>query len=95
MTRQEILEEAVKIITADRESQYGPPEDSFSTIAKFWQTYLDARPPGPLQPQDTAAMMTLLKIARIAVQPEKADSWIDAAGYSACGGAIATSKQPS
>lgn len=34
---------------------------------------------------DVAMMMALLKIARIAAGGGKADSWIDLAGYAACG----------
>lgn len=39
-------------------------------------------------PEDVAAMMALLKIARIAAGGKKADSWVDLAGYAACGGEI-------
>ena len=35
-------------------------------------------------------MMALLKIARLMSNPEHADSWIDGAGYLACGGEVAT-----
>ena len=34
--------------------------------------------------------MALLKIARASVNPEHIDSWIDGAGYMACGGEIST-----
>lgn len=94
MTREDILKKAIDIVTGDRNNQYGPPEDSFSTISKLWQAYLDARPAAPLQPHDVAAMMTLLKIARIAVQPDKADSWIDGTGYLACGGSLIAKDEP-
>jgi len=94
MTREDFLKKAGEIITGDRNNQYGPPEDSFSTISKLWQTYLDARQAAPLQPHDVAAMMTLLKIARIAVQPDKADSWIDGTGYLACGGSLIAKDEP-
>ena len=39
--------------------------------------------------EDVAIMMALLKIARIATGTAKADSFIDAAGYIACGGELA------
>ena len=35
-------------------------------------------------------MMALLKIARASANPEHIDSWIDGAGYMACGGELAT-----
>lgn len=90
ITREQILDEAKRIVTQDRETQYGKPEDSFARIAAFWSTYLAVE----VKPHDVAAMMTLLKIARIAVQPTKADSWYDSAGYMACGGSV-IAEQPS
>lgn len=39
-------------------------------------------------PEDVAAMMALLKIARIADGNSKDDNWIDGCGYLACGGEI-------
>jgi len=41
------------------------------------------------KPVDVAAMMALMKLGRIAGNPAHMDSWIDLAGYSACGGEIA------
>lgn len=41
-----------------------------------------------VEPEDVAAMMSLLKIARVATGHGKADNWIDLAGYAACGGEI-------
>lgn len=38
-----------------------------------------------IKPHDVAAMMMLLKIARIASGQHKDNNWIDVAGYSACG----------
>lgn len=41
-----------------------------------------------LTPYDVAAMLALLKIARIASGHSKADNWVDLAGYAACGGEL-------
>lgn len=41
-----------------------------------------------LTPYDVAAMLSLLKIARIASGHSKADNWVDLAGYAACGGEL-------
>jgi hypothetical protein len=65
------------------------PEDSFNTIANLWEDYLSARGQRvDLEPKDVAAMMALLKIARIATGLEKSDNWVDLAGYAACGGEL-------
>lgn len=95
MTRKEILAAAEKCVCGDREQDYGIPENSFRLIAEFWHTYLSAKCVAAgvhvqLEPEDVAAMMALLKIARVSVNPEHVDSWIDGAGYMACGGELAT-----
>lgn len=89
MTREEILEAATKCVCGEREQDYGAPEDSFALIADLWAAYLQGRGVKMdfLEPHDVAAMMALLKIARIATGHGKADNWIDLAGYAACGGA--------
>lgn len=99
MSREAILEAAMECVCHDRNSQYGDPEDNFNTIAKLWSIYLTATGLGDGQddwrlitPEDVAIMMNLLKVARIATGTQKADSWIDAIGYLACGGEIASKK---
>ena len=92
MTREEILAAAKKCVCGDRDQQYGTPENNFGVIAEFWEAYLKATNPGAeinIDGADVAALMALFKIARIATGTQKADSWIDAAGYIACGAEIA------
>lgn len=86
MTRIEILDLANECVCGDRNLQYGEPEDNFNTIAKFWSAFLDIHITAP----QVAAMMILMKTARIKASAGRdTDSWVDAAGYSACGGEIA------
>lgn len=92
MNRKEILEAASKAVHAqDMEHDYGKPENNFETIADLWSTYLEAAYGEDtivcLSSRDVAAMMILLKVARVATS-EKADHWVDIAGYAACGGEI-------
>lgn len=90
MTRDEILSAAAKCVSGDREQDYGNPEDSFKTISLLWNSYLADKLHAIIEPKDVAAMLALLKIARIASGHAKADNWIDLAGYAACGGEIET-----
>lgn len=76
-TRAEILDAAKKIVTGDREKQYGKPEDNFAVIAEFWTTYIGH----PISSENVAIMMALLKIARIRSGNYKADSFVDGVGY--------------
>ena len=93
MTRDEVLNAAKQCVCHDRNNQYGSPEDNFKTIAYLWTDYLNAgnalRGVGIcLRAKDVAAMMILLKVARIAAGSGSQDNWIDLAGYAACGGEI-------
>lgn len=86
MKRKELLDEAAKITNGERQEHYGTPEDNFTKIAKLWNAYLGGA--DPLHADDVAAMMILLKVARIASDSCHLDSWIDIAGYASCGGEI-------
>lgn len=90
MNREEILMKAKACVCGDREEDYGSPERNFQTIAELWTAYLGARDTGvgDILADDVAAMMALVKIARIAGGQIKDDNWIDLAGYAACGGEI-------
>lgn len=90
LTRADILHAAEKCVCGQRETDYGTPEDNFKAIAELWSVYLDRISVGKhgntiVDEKDVAVMMALLKIARIAAGGGKADSWIDLAGYAACG----------
>lgn len=90
-TRQRVLSEAERCVCGQREQDYGTPEDSFNIIADLWAVYLKGCGVSIdfLESHDVAAMMALLKIARISENPQHMDSWVDLAGYASCGGEIA------
>ena len=90
-TRKRVLSEAERCVCGQREQDYGTPDDSFNLIAKLWTTYVSTGSLVDLvfDAKDVAAMMALLKIARISENPQHMDSWVDLAGYAACGGEIA------
>lgn len=86
MNRVETLEKAKEMVTGHRENEYGSPEDSFDLIARYWSAHLNCR----VTATDVAAMMALLKLARIGGGRATEDSWVDLAGYAACGCEIST-----
>lgn len=99
MNRLDTLKAAAECVCGSREEDYGSPEDNFRTIASLWNSYLYGaglmENPTPhvwkgLKPKDVAAMLALLKVARIAGNRPKPDNWIDLAGYAACGAEIST-----
>ena len=80
-----ILDTAKHYVLKDRNATHGDPEDNFGRIAELWAAYKRVH----FNATDVAVMMALMKVARIAQSPEHRDSWIDLAGYAACGAGIA------
>lgn len=87
MNRPEILDAAKSCVCGQREQDYGSPENNFERIANLWNAYLGEL---TVNAVDVAMMLGLLKIARIKTGKGTADSFVDLAGYAACGGEIAT-----
>jgi len=87
--RGEILAETEAIINGKRNLDYGDPLEDFTTTAAFWQTYLlrilARRGSLKIFPHDVAAMMMLLKTARLTWTSNEKDHWKDAVGYAALG----------
>ena len=84
VSRESILCDAYNCVCGQREEDYGTPESNFGCIADMWSAYKGV----DISPVDVAAMMALVKIARIASGHAKSDNWVDLAGYAACGGEI-------
>lgn len=92
--RAEILDEAKKMVCGHREQDYGSPENNFQMIADLWNAYLGYYGDEVIiEANDVAMMMALLKIARIRTGTATEDSFIDLAGYAACGGEITSDKK--
>ena len=92
LTRAAVLEKARACVCGEREEDYGSPEDSFGCIAELWEAYIRAACVSPnaiitVTPTDVAMLMALLKIARVGTSfvGGTADSFVDLAGYAACG----------
>lgn len=94
--REDVLDTAKQCVLKDRNNAYGSPEDNFKRIAMLWNAYFDAKGNvfHELNALDVAQMMALMKIARLAYNPGHKDSWVDLAGYAACGAGIALCDKP-
>lgn len=85
LPRQELLEEAIRLTTRDRNNSYGPPLQDFTRTAALWTALGFSFNGETIQPHHVAMAMNQLKLSRLAWQPENRDSWADASGYIGCG----------
>lgn len=79
MKREDILQQAMQVITRERKDQYGNLETNLSLIANLWSDYIGYQ----FKPDDVAMMMVLLKVARNKTGTNHADNYVDIAGYAA------------
>ena len=89
MNRANCLKKADECVNGKREQDHGSPESNFSRIAGLWSAYAGFT----FSPTNVAMMMALLKIAQIATGTATEDSFVDLAGYAACGCEISTDKK--
>lgn len=97
--RKQVLNAADKAVNGSRDKQYGQPEDNFLRIARLWNSHginsglIDPTDASKqFTPEDVAIMLSLVKIGRLANSPDHLDTWVDIAGYAACGAEVADAK---
>ena len=78
---QKTLEESLAAVKA-RQAVYGSPVPNFERIRDLWNAYMQE---SLFTTVDVAILMTLVKVGRLIETPDHADSWVDIAGYAACG----------
>lgn len=82
LPRQQALDEALHIISGDRDAQYGGPEDNFGRIAKMWSVLFERE----FTSEEVAMAFIAVKLSRfVSKYGFQPDTWIDIAGYAACG----------
>ena len=84
MIRKQLLEKAIEITVGKRDQDYGSPGANFLMASRMISAYLGWE----VKPYEVAIILMTLKICRIKASPQKADNWLDIAGYSACGAQV-------
>jgi hypothetical protein len=79
--RRRVLREADKLVNGDRNNQYGPPHQDFARAAEIASAILGAE----IDAHHIAMIQIAVKLSRLTWDPSKFDSWVDLAGYAACG----------
>ena len=84
MEKREALKAAIKIVEKRGES-YGDVRKNHQRIASLWSVVLGQE----ISPEQVVLCMTCVKVARLIQTPDHEDSWVDIAGYGACGAEVA------
>lgn len=76
---EDVLEEALRLTSGDRQNQYGPPDQDFARTAAMWTALFGHK----FEARDVAMAMICLKLSRETHQ-KKRDNVVDGAGYFRC-----------
>lgn len=91
MKATDIAKKASELVAGERDRTHGDKLNNFENIAAYWNAFLHTKRPGTvLDAKDVAVMMTLLKLARMYSGEHNTDDSVDACGYAACAGEIAS-----
>jgi hypothetical protein len=85
MNREEILQEALRLTSTDRQKNYGEPLINHQRIADIWTVLLGVE----VSPSQVALCMVGVKLARLVETPDHEDSFIDLCAYGSIAGEIA------
>lgn len=88
MKKADVLDKAKELVTGDRQKKYGNPSINFERIIGGWTLILGHE----ITQAQLVQMMIWMKVARLQEDPNHMDSWIDIAGYAACGGEVVDGK---
>ena len=85
MMAEDIARRAAELVGGDRAATHGDKRQNHDNIAALWTAFLAVRkePTSPLSGRDVAAMMVLLKLARMETGAFNPDDAVDAIGYAA------------
>lgn len=88
--REDLLMEAIKTITQQRNNTYGPPTQDFARTAEIGTAigFRIVEADGTirrLNAHDVAIFMIGLKLSRLSWSPGHKDNWLDTVGYAGCG----------
>jgi hypothetical protein len=86
--RKFFLNKAEGLINGPRAEDYGPARLNHERIATIWSILLKDKLKEDILPEEVVACMVGLKLARLAEDISKDDSWVDIIGYAALGGEI-------
>jgi hypothetical protein len=79
--RATLLNTAGECVLKERNASYGEPDQDFTRIAAIWSILFGRE----FTAAEVAQALIALKLSRLVHSPGHFDSWVDIAGYAACG----------
>lgn len=86
MNKQDIIKNALKLASKDRQADYGDAYLNHCRIAVLWSVILETE----VTPQQVALCMAQVKMSRLVHDDTHIDSYIDAVAYLSMAGQFAT-----
>lgn len=85
--RDQPLDEAKRLINADRNKEYGEPVENFRDIAEMMTVLIRPilKEGARVRVEHVAMMMMAVKLSRMTTSPDKLDTWVDICGYAGTG----------
>lgn len=83
--RAAVLREAEDAVCGDRDKSYGPPYKGLEQTAGMLNALGFRIGAMPIRAHHVAIIFAAIKLSRLMWSPNKRDSWVDLAGYAACG----------
>lgn len=77
-----VLEEAQRLVNGPKQADYGPPKLNFQRLADLMTAYLNNRP------DQTASLEPWEVVDLFILQSRIRDTYVDIAGYAACGASV-------
>jgi len=92
--RVRMLADVQELVGIERNGEYGEPGENMARTAAMMRGYLGNRSGQDIAAQDIAAFGIILKLGRVAHNPNSLDNWRDVAGYASIAYEVIEAQQP-
>jgi hypothetical protein len=79
-TKESVCQEADRLVSGERQNDYGHPLDNFNKVAGLFSAFLGDKLKEPVTADEAGLLLVLLKVAREGNAPKR-DNLVDIAGY--------------